>query len=869
MEAAAGVAAARGVSLSVPSSQPSRKEWRVVSETSVRSSSNEELERSKLGQSDERLIYEVQQGREPADVDFCSITIDGSLDNDILQQRLHSVVKQREELQQMETELRAQLIARGEIMEMRSTYDAHIKEHENAKIKLQEQLREKEQRILELERKMEDKERELHAIRLDNEAAWAKEDLLREQSKELQTYRRERDNTEAERAQHIKQIHELQEHFQEKDRQLMELQEQNRIAQENILFKDEQLREAQAWITRVQEMDALQSTTNHSLQAELRERTEQYNQLWLGCQRQFGEMERLHLHIQQLQHELADARERSNTYADASHVSQTNPRDVSQIGKSNSGHLDMSGSGSPGESSSLPNGNADNASFVSVGNASVQADHAHGVPIAPSSLLGMPTYLPHGQMTAVHPFVVHQQGVPHSVPSHVGHFHSVPAMSSLQQWQNQQAVSEGAATHDQHSLQTEPNMLRSDSNYNYESSVNGQVLHSGYMNVNISQGMEPHSVVSSSNVEGQPVESIDTSYLSGAQPQQSLQQISSQFHDALRLDSLAHVNDTKEKNVNSLSNSPMEVQGLMMEKSGSVSNESSSEEANHAANLSESTMDTAAEVILSESFAATGQKNTGIGGKLSEANLLDERSLLACIVRTIPPGSGGRIRITTTLPNRLGKMIAPLHWHDYKKKYGKLDEFVSSHPELFVIDGDYIQLREGAQEIIAATAAVAKVAAAAAAAVTSSYSSLVPSVAVTPMAQSHRLKKAPSMESTSGKSDRSIFKEYAVSRPSNAIDNSSQLSAMKNQHPNGVSFSNSEGVSNVKILSKPKDHTGMNSSESRHGQTTLLTYGNGTNSEKNDFGSSQNKGSTQWKTSGSVVGNQQGRVVGAAASPRR
>ena len=46
------------------------------------------------------------------------------------------------------------------------------------------------------------------------------------------------------------------------------------------------MRDAQAWITRVQEMDALQATTNHSLQAELRERTEQYNQLWLGCQRQ-------------------------------------------------------------------------------------------------------------------------------------------------------------------------------------------------------------------------------------------------------------------------------------------------------------------------------------------------------------------------------------------------------------------------------------------------------------------------------------------------------------------------------------------------------------------------------------------------------
>ena len=65
---------------------------------------------------------------------------------------------------------------------------------------------------------------------------------------------------------------------------------QHRIAQETLLYKDEQLREAHAWIARVQEMDALQSTTNHSLQAELRERKEQYNQLWLGCQRQVGSL---------------------------------------------------------------------------------------------------------------------------------------------------------------------------------------------------------------------------------------------------------------------------------------------------------------------------------------------------------------------------------------------------------------------------------------------------------------------------------------------------------------------------------------------------------------------------------------------------
>ena len=58
---------------------------------------------------------------------------------------------------------------------------------------------------------------------------------------------------------------------------------QYRGAQETLLYKDEQLREAQAWIARVQEMDALQS---QSLQSELRERTEQCNQLWLGWQRQ-------------------------------------------------------------------------------------------------------------------------------------------------------------------------------------------------------------------------------------------------------------------------------------------------------------------------------------------------------------------------------------------------------------------------------------------------------------------------------------------------------------------------------------------------------------------------------------------------------
>lgn len=70
-------------------------------------------------------------------MDFCSITIDGSLDNDLLQQRLHNVSRQREELQQIETELRAQMIARSEIMEIQNSFDARIKEHANAAAKLQ------------------------------------------------------------------------------------------------------------------------------------------------------------------------------------------------------------------------------------------------------------------------------------------------------------------------------------------------------------------------------------------------------------------------------------------------------------------------------------------------------------------------------------------------------------------------------------------------------------------------------------------------------------------------------------------------------------------------------------------------------------
>lgn len=79
----------------------------------------------------------VQHGRDSLDFDFCSIIIDGGLDNDILQQRLHNLVEKREELQNMELELRVQISARSEIMRLQNTFDAQIKEHANANVKLQ------------------------------------------------------------------------------------------------------------------------------------------------------------------------------------------------------------------------------------------------------------------------------------------------------------------------------------------------------------------------------------------------------------------------------------------------------------------------------------------------------------------------------------------------------------------------------------------------------------------------------------------------------------------------------------------------------------------------------------------------------------
>lgn len=86
-------------------------------------------------------------------------------------------------------------------------------------------------------------------------------------------------------------------------------------------------------------------------------------------------MERLHLHaMQQLQLELADARERSGSYSEESHLSQTNSKDISNFGQNNGNQLDVNVSvASSASNGALPNGNVDNASsFGSTGSASNQ-----------------------------------------------------------------------------------------------------------------------------------------------------------------------------------------------------------------------------------------------------------------------------------------------------------------------------------------------------------------------------------------------------------------------------------------------------------------------------------------------------------------
>ncbi|KAJ8466051.1 hypothetical protein OPV22_028603 [Ensete ventricosum] len=791
-------AAVLGGAVPVPSFQAARKEWRAVTEHSFRSSGGEKQVCVKSGQSAERTIYEVQEGTSLLDVDPCSVTTEGvgELNDDILQQKLQEITRHRERLQQMEIELRARAIARSDILEVQNSFEGQLKEQIDFNANLKEQLHEREQHILELEMKLEEKDRELHAMKIDTEAAWAKEDLLREQNKELVAFRRERDKSEAERAQLLNQMRDLQEHIQEKENQFFALQEQHRVVQETILFKDEQLREAQAWIARVQEMDALQSSTNQSLQAELRERTEQFNQYWIGSQRQFVEMEHYHMQaIQQLQLELAEARGNNRMYKDGLQVTHENSVDSSSYdgnqinvkddGKSDA-HLGFTSNGSV--DMTMPHDSASNSS--------TKTDLLPSVSFVPSSIISMNALIPPGQMSAMHSYVMDPQGVPQSVAStnspipqsHMGHFQSMPMVPPHQLWQNHQTASDISQIPNQSKYvtsQTEQDLLRPDTHS--ISNLLGEIrmVHPDQLNSHTDRQQMSGSL---GNDSSEKLQNTVTQ-----QPQGTI-------------DAPSHLDSAREFYPPEKKSEPG-VEAIITAGNQSQDQVLESEQQCLTSSIMLSASQSSSSVSLNgtEESAVSAAHDSSIlmpGKPLVEPNLLDERSLLACIVRAVPAGSDGRIRISTTLPNRLGKMLAPLHWHHYKKYYGRLDDFISHYPELFVLEGDFIHLREGAQQIISATAAVAKVAAASAS--SAPYISLLPSVAVTPVAQISRQKMAQSIESKAANTMPSAV-GAAVTDTGDSSDNCSQILTKQNQQPNGIRFNIIQGLSDVTISSKLKN----------------------------------------------------------------
>jgi hypothetical protein len=449
--------------------------------------------------------------------------------------------------------------------------------------------------------------------------------------------------------------------------------------------------------------------------------------------------------------------------------------------------------------------------------------NASPVPVVPSSLLGIGGFVPSAQIAGMHSYMMHPQGVPPSLASPnsaVPQFGSFQSQSTIQpnmQWPNQQEAQNASQTPDETNYHTSPpdqKALQQAAGNNDELSLKqNQATRAEHLTATAhgkqQQQQRFPSVVSESTHEQklQVVESNVTEHLVYNE-QQKAQDSSSIVSPIRKFEHQEQTNEFKDEKV----------------ASGNQSEEQVARHQHKASDFDASTTQIHLKGGAAEFTANVGNQtdtHTSAGGGLGsllpripkEPSLLDERSLLACIVRAVPAGPDGRIKISTTLPNRLGKMLAPLHWHDYKKHYGKLDDFVASHPELFVIEGDFIHLREGAQQIISATTAAAKIAAVA----SSAPYSLLPSVAVTPVAQSTRQKRGPVVDS----------------RSSNVMPsrNGSTTASFGDQFDKGghipkpndsVGYNIVQGIGDVTIASKVKDiqENGF-SDEVRPGQSSM------------------------------------------------
>lgn len=100
----------------------------------------------------------------------------------------------------------------------------------------------------------------------------------------------------------------------------------------------------------------------------------------------------------------------------------------------------------------------------------------------------------------------------------------------------------------------------------------------------------------------------------------------------------------QDENVRTSANHALEDQVLVTEQLSSAANAPARQI--HSVNHSEMTK-SSADTVLSEAYASPGHMNSTTVTRSLEVALLDERALLACIVRTIP--AGGRIRISSTV----------------------------------------------------------------------------------------------------------------------------------------------------------------------------------------------------------------------------
>ncbi|CAH8279553.1 unnamed protein product [Arabidopsis lyrata] len=153
-----------------------------------------------------------------------------------------------------------------------------------------------------------------------------------------------------------------------------------------------------------------------------------------------------------------------------------------------------------------------------------------------------------------------------------------------------------------HSSQGIHGLISSDAKSDYQVPANGQSLGQGYGDV---QGAQYGSSTPASSVNEQAVKSGNGDYLGPNHAENNFQDISSQFRDALRIDS------------NALNQKPEEANGQV-----------SPGEHNGAGS------------IVPETLVSSGKAEWNL-----ESALLDERSLLTCILCTIP--AGGRIRISS------------------------------------------------------------------------------------------------------------------------------------------------------------------------------------------------------------------------------